>query len=222
MKKSIAQLISLEKTQVDLAKEMLKAYNESLYAVDLLISAAINRSLSLSKGFRTLVKEKNLICAGAILRLQIDTAIRIFAGTLIEDSNQFASAVIQGQHIRNMKDRDGKKMTDKYLVEKLSDIYSWLPSVYEKTSGYIHFSDTHIFSSMHTLNKTEKTISIKISPFDKEEMPQELYVEAIEAFIATTKILIRFIKGWILTKSYPEQAKKLRDRHLKEANKEHR
>ncbi len=137
MQKPLDQLINLEKTQIDLAKRMVGCHDSSLYAVDLLMSAAINRSLSLSKGFSTLIQDKNLICAGAILRLQIDTAMRIFAGTLVEDSNQFAIDVISGKHIRNMRDRDGNNMTDKYLVGKLSDIYPWLTSVYEKTSGYI-------------------------------------------------------------------------------------
>ena len=215
MKNSLDQLKAIEKKQLELAKKMLKAYNESLYNMDILVSAALNRSLSLSKGFRVLINEKNLICAGALLRLQIDTAIRIFAGTLVENSNKFVRDVSRGKHIRNLKDRDGNKMTDKYLVEKLSDEYPWLPTVYEKTSSYIHFSDTHIFSSMHTLKNEEKTISIKISSIDKEETPQELYIEAIQAFIASTKMLIRFIEGWIFTKSNPELAKSLREEYLK-------
>ena len=69
---------------------------------------------------------------------------------------------------------------------------------------------------MHTTDKKDKTLSIKISPIDKEEIPRELYIEAVDAFIESTKMLIRFIEGWIFTKSYPEQAKTLREKYLKE------
>ena len=59
--------------------------------------------------------------------------LRIFAGTLVDDTNKFVSDFLQGKHIRNLKDRDGNRMTDRYLVEKLSDEYPWLPNVYAKT-----------------------------------------------------------------------------------------
>jgi hypothetical protein len=133
LKKSLSRLEALDRTQLKLAKNMIKAYDGAMYAIDLFISGALNRSLALSDGFKVLVKSKNLICAGAILRLQIDTAIKIFAGTLVNDTNNFVSDVLKGKHIRNLKDRDGNKMTDRYLVEKLSDDYPWLPSVYDKT-----------------------------------------------------------------------------------------
>ena len=128
LQKSLSRLEALEKSQLGLAKNMIEAYGGSMYAMDLFISGALNRSLALSDGFRGLVKSKNLICAGAILRLQIDTAIRIFAGTLVEDTNKFVNDVLKGKHIRNFKDRDGNRMTDRYLVTKLSDEYPWLPS----------------------------------------------------------------------------------------------
>ena len=78
LQKSLNRLKALEKTQLELAKNMIEAYGGSMYAIDLFISGALNRSLALSDGFKGLVKSKNLICAGAILRLQVDTAIKDF------------------------------------------------------------------------------------------------------------------------------------------------
>jgi hypothetical protein len=215
MQNSLNRLEDLEKAQIELAKKMIEAYDGAMYALDLFISGALNRSAALSDGFKSLVKSKNLICAGAILRLQIDTAIRIFAGTLVDDTNRFVSDVLKGQHIRNLKDRDGKKMTDRYLVEKLSDEYSWLPKVYENTSSYIHFSDTHLFASVQNVEKDERTLSLKISAVDRDEMPENLYIEAVDAFNAATEIIVRFVEGWIFTKSNPEIAAKLKADSIK-------
>ena len=194
---------------------MIEAYGGSMYAMDLFISGALNRSLALSDGFRGLVKSKNLICAGAILRLQIDTAIRIFAGTLVEDTNNFVSDVLKGKHIRNFKDRDGNRMTDRYLVTKLSDEYPWLPNVYDKTSSYIHLSDTHLFASVQNVKKDKRTLSVKISPVDRDEVPEKLYDKAVEAFIASTEIIVRFVDGWIFTKSNPEITARLKAESIK-------
>lgn len=36
-------------------------------------------------------------------------------------------------------------MHDRYLANKMSIEYPWIESVYEQTSNYIHFSNTHIF-----------------------------------------------------------------------------
>jgi hypothetical protein len=215
LQKSLSRLEALEKAQLELAKNMVEAYDGAMYSIDLLISGALNRSLALSDGFKSLVNSKNLICAGAILRLQVDTAIRIFAGTLVNDTNKFVSEVLKGKHIRNMKDRDGNRMTDRYLVEKLSDEYSWLPNVYDKTSSYIHLSDTHLFASVQSVKKDKRTLSVKISPVDRDEIPEKLYIEAVEAFIASTEIIIRFVEGWIFTKSHPEIAAKLKAESIK-------
>jgi hypothetical protein len=215
LQKSLNRLEDLEKAQIELAKRMIEAYDGAMYAVDLFISGALNRSAALSEGFNNLVKSKNLICAGAILRLQIDTAIRIFAGTLVDDTNQLVSDVLRGQHIRNLKDRDGKKMTDRYLVKKLSDEYPWLPKVYEKTSSYIHLSDTHLFASVQNVEKDKRTLSLKISAVDRDEIPEKLYIEAVDAFNAATEIIVRFVEGWIFTKSNPEIAAKLKAESIK-------
>ena len=214
LQKSLNRLEALEKAQIELAKRMIEAYDGAMYAVDLFISGALNRSVALSEGFKNLVKSKNLICAGAILRLQVDTAIRIFAGTLVDDTNQFVSDVLKGKHIRNLKDLDGNRMTDRYLVEKLSNEYPWLPNVYEKTSSYIHLSDTHLFASVQ-VEKDKRTLSLKISAVDRDGIPEKLYVEAVDAFNAAIEIIVRFVEGWIFTKSNPEIAAKMKAESVK-------
>lgn len=216
LQKSLNRLKELEKAQIELAKTMIEAYDGSMYAIDLFISGALNRSAALSEGFKGLVKSKNLICAGAILRLQIDTAIRIFAGTLVDDTNLFVSDILKGQHIRNLKDRDENKMTNKYLVNKLSNEYPWLPKVYEKTSSYIHLSDTHLFASVQSIEKDKRKLSLKISPFDRHEIPEKFYIEAVDAFNAAIEIIVRFVEGWIFTKSNPEISAKLKAESIKE------
>ncbi len=205
---ALAQLEDDEKVISDQGRRMLEASNRGLYGFDLLAIAAINRSLALSNGFRTLVRDQNLICAGAILRLQLDTALRIFAGFIVNNPHDFAVEVIEGKRIDKMKDQNSHRMTDNYLVTQLArkfPEYQWIKSVYKKTSNYIHFSDTHFFSTLDRDNREDQPgYRIAIQPRDND-IPDNIYHDAIATFHNSTEILVRLIEGWIFTKDNPEK-----------------
>ena len=77
-------LAELEAVHLRLGKEMFEAFGGAMYGMDLLAAGALNRSKAHIAGFSTLIKAKNLICSGALLRLQLDTAMRFFAAFLVE------------------------------------------------------------------------------------------------------------------------------------------
>lgn len=160
-----AMLDNLDKAHLELGRrEVFEAFGGAMYGMDLLAAGALNRSKAHIAGFRDLVQVKNLICAGALLRLQLDTALRFHAAFLVEQPHEFAVAVLGGERVRNLKDRDGKKMTDAYLVEKLGREFDWVPRVYERSSGYVHLSATHLLSAMGPteLHHSEQSISIRV------------------------------------------------------------
>ena len=207
---SLDRLDELEKRQAHLWLEMSKAYGGALYGMDLLAYGALNRSKSLISGFKVHIEDRNLICGGALLRLQIDTALRIFAAFLAKEPHEFAIKVMSGCQVRKMKDCDGNKMTDAYLVSKLAKENEWLPQVYERTSGYIHLSSVHIMSAISVPNCNEAeegTFHVKMSEVDKP-LPNSIYVEAIDAFCAATEIFLKYIEGWAFTKANPEIVEK--------------
>jgi hypothetical protein len=68
---------------------------------------------------------------------------------------------------------------------------------------------------VQNVKEDKRTLSVKISSVDRDEIPEKLYNEAVEAFIASTEIIIRFVKGWIFTKSNPEIAAELKAESIK-------
>lgn len=190
-----------QRAQARLAKRMIEACGGAFWDLDLLAVAALNRSVSHCAGIKSLVEAWNIMCSGAILRLQLDTVLRFYAATLVENPQEFARAVLEGETIRKMKSREGKLLRDVYLVQKLGEEYPWVPSVYDATSGYVHFSDKHMFAALH--HDAQRGFRMKVSPID-EETPEELYLEILEAFMAATDILAGYIEAWIATKSAPE------------------
>ena len=199
-------LVALEADEnetLDRSVRMLQAYGGALYGFDFLASAALNRSLALSSGFRAMIRERNLICAGGLVRLQLDTALRFFTGFIVNEPHDFAIKVLEGNRIDRMKDRHGTLMTDRYLVTQLKKEYPWVESVYEGGSGYVHLSATHIFSTFdHDYYEQEGKHRIKIGSRD-QQFPDDVYLETIETFGECTKILARCIEGWIFTKDNP-------------------
>ena len=203
IERALAAIEADEAKALDRSVRMLQAYGGALYGFDLLANAALNRSLALSSGFRAMIRERNLICAGAMVRLQLDTALRFSAGFLVNEPHDFAIKVLEDHRIDRMKDRHGTPMTDRHLVAQLKKEYPWVESVYEGGSGYIHLSATHIFSTFdYNHYEQEGKRKFKIGSRD-QQFPDDVYLETIETFGECTKILARYIEGWIYSKDNP-------------------
>ena len=82
-------LDSFDKIENDLAncgKEMIQ--DSDLFQFDLLVSAVLNRSLALMNGFQLLIINNNYICAAHLVRLHLDSLMRLSAAWLVDDPNE--------------------------------------------------------------------------------------------------------------------------------------
>ena len=79
--------------------------------------------------------------------MQLDTALRFYAGFIVHEPHEFAMNVLKGDRIDKMKDKDGNRMTDRYLVTQLANEYPWVEEVYERASNYVHYCLKLIFSA---------------------------------------------------------------------------
>src|SRR3954451_13098752 len=71
--------------------------NTALSHADMFILGATRRVLAQAKGFRMLIIERNFPCAAAILRMQLDTAMRMNGLLLVEDLDVFCDELLQGK-----------------------------------------------------------------------------------------------------------------------------
>lgn len=191
---------------LELGKKMAEAYEGSIYPMDLLAAAVLNRSLYLIEGISRLVLDRNYISAVPLLRLQLDNALRFHAAWLVDEPHQFAIDVMAGKQIRKMKDSQGKSMTDAHLVSKLSEEYDWVERVYKGGSSYIHLSESHIFNSVHQ-SEREREIIVQIGR-GKIPVKDEMFLDLIGAFMETTKVVLKYVNSWIYTKNNPKLTKK--------------
>lgn len=200
LNEAIIRLKSTETIIMKLGKELFSADGGNMFPVDLLAIAAMKRTIGNTEGFVTLVEANNMAAARSLLRIQIDTFVRFSATWLVEKPHDFATDVIGGEHIRNIKDKNGKKMTDHYLVDLLSAEYPWLKKVYENLCGYVHFSGAHLSNAVQKLDSSKRTLTFHIGKEDTQ-YPERSWIEAVDCFTNSIYILFFYIDGYVKTKN---------------------
>lgn len=198
---ALTDLDGLQSELLDLGMRTMKAYGGAVYPLDLLANAATKRALSLNSAFTLLLRADNFLAAAHLVRLQLDSVLRLSAAWIVDDCHKFARAVLKGVSVRDQRDRAGKRMTDKYLVELLSKDEPWVLRVYNATSGYIHLSEKHIFNTLYPPERPD-TITIELSA-QSGPVGDASKIEAALAMTAITRLLQRYLEGWCRTKAEP-------------------
>lgn len=167
--------------------------------------AAIRRTLSLEMAFRQAVDSKNGQMAMTIVRLNLDTLARTYAIYWAEQTpgltaEEFARSVASGVSIKDMKLRGAKeKASDRWLIDQIKPLADWIPDVYRRTSGAIHFSEFHIAQMLQqSENKGMEgdgslLIRLALGPTDEVRSPTH-YREVSQAFLHITMMLIALLK----------------------------
>jgi hypothetical protein len=139
------------------------------------------RALALSVAFRKMITDRNSLVASSIIRMQLDTVLRLYALFWVADPEDFAARVFKGTPINKLKAQDGQPLTDKYLRDRLAERKKWIPTAYEETSGYIHFSHRHIKAALDVSDRENHHVELQIGPHDVGK-PLTYYGELLRAF----------------------------------------
>lgn len=180
------------KRQVELEKEIVEKAHKSfegvrnIYYADFLVFGALDRLLANSIGFKLMIESKLFPCAAALVRMQIDIAMRIHALALVDDKDGLAKFVMDGNRLSKWKSRDGKRLTDAFLIESLEQEAKWVGRVYEATSAFVHLSDRHIWGAVHKTDNAG-TVQLAITGIDRPR-PESSYYEAVDGFFEATKL----------------------------------
>jgi len=169
--------------------------DQSAYFGDFIIFGALKRTLALSDGFRGHIRNRNFTCAAALTRLQLDTALRLYAASLCDDTEHYAKAVFHGKHVNKLKDKQGKKLTDAYLADKLSEKYPWVKLMYETLCDFVHLSNRHFFASIADLNEADRLFKFQIAAEDVPR-PDSDYFEIVDGFSEAMRITLVLAAGW--------------------------
>jgi hypothetical protein len=152
-----------------------------LFSVDIVLMSVINRSLDLIDGFLATYDRWNLSTAAPQVRMQLDNLLRV---TLLHlaPAGSVTDMLLSGERLSKSVDPlapAGKKfkLTDQRLREHAAPMFDWLDLVYEKASGWVHFSGVHIGVTMQVDDdgKIEGRFPSDIDRYSYEFLEQVLW-----------------------------------------------
>jgi hypothetical protein len=106
---------------IDLARRFLGAAGGTLFSIDLVIAAVMNRSYSLVDGFLDAFDRWNLFVGGPVLRMQIDSLTRLAYMANAPQADEIAAYLVAGGEFRKRQDAKGKLLTDTRPVDRPSE-----------------------------------------------------------------------------------------------------
>jgi len=195
----VQHLYEIDQEVVALAVAIMKADSGKFYSLDLLVLAALNRSRLNIHGFKNLIELGNYFAAIPFVRMQLDSALRLFATTLVHNPNELAKKILDGESLSKLKDRSGTKMRDAYLLSEFATKEPWVKSVYESGSGFIHLSNKHILG-LFSGSGDGGVFQIAIGP-TQNNIPEDFRVEAVEAMTHITQLILSLCNRWLNEKS---------------------
>lgn len=173
---------------------------ENLTEDDIFFLSALNRRVQFIDGIIDLLRTRNLTCAGILVRTQLDNLMRVFAAFISEDRRTFIKESLSGKGIRNLKDNQNRKMTDFNLKKRISEYYPEIKEIYNKSSGYVHFSEVAFHEAFWT-ECFEKGDKIKFSVgLPSRERLNPILIECAEVFCHFTEIEYDFYQKIIDSK----------------------
>ena len=82
---ALTHLKSVETDILDAGMRLMKSADGHTFVFDHFAIGTLNRAVAISSAFHTLVNDFNMVAAGALVRIHLDTALRYFASHLVED-----------------------------------------------------------------------------------------------------------------------------------------
>lgn len=197
-----ARLGYLERLEAELVRKAppLMALGASLSHADFFVLGATRRTLAQARGFRQLIEARNFPCAAAILRMQLDTAMRVKALSIVSDMHEACRQVLEGTRFSRLKDRSGKKLTDAHLREELARSHPWVSPVYEQASDFVHLSGRHFYSSIASTEDDTRIARFSISGEDPPR-PESVYFEIVDTFFEATRLASMLILGYLTART---------------------
>lgn len=191
----IDELDNFKQEFVDSSERILRTGNQLGYALDFFANAVNNRAFTLSKGFISLVKEENYLCAIPLIRIQLDNGLRFFASTLVKDTNDFFNHFISGKPIRDYIGITGKKLTDSYLAKKLDIHFPGVIKLYKDTSGHIHLSDNHFWATMNLKDESgSQKYENRVGNHDSFSI--ESKIDYVHTMLEVSKLVLITVEQW--------------------------
>jgi hypothetical protein len=89
-----------------------------IYTADLVMFGILDRKIGLIESMPAIFESKNIHAMAPLLRIQLDSLLRLHAFRIVNNIDNLANHIIKGNSLRKFKDRDGepKKSVDRSVL----------------------------------------------------------------------------------------------------------
>jgi len=138
-----------------LSVERLYPSGSGLHICDHVVIGVLNRTADLLDGILLLTDNWNFVAAVPLVRLLVDSLIRLMYLESRPDRDTLAKKVLAGTSFRELRDTDKAKLTDRRLVDLAARRYRWVSEVYAQTTDFVHLSHRVCFQPFSPLDEND-------------------------------------------------------------------
>ncbi|OAK53816.1 hypothetical protein A3K89_22110 [Rhodococcoides kyotonense] len=200
------KLDGLRIAHLDVGLHVVSAGEGKIFTADLAVMAMLQRGYGVLDALIDAVDNYNMHAAAPLLRLQLDTLFRVSYMANHAEADSLAIRLLNGEEFRSMRDADGKKLTDGRLQELAAAHHDWAIAVYRETSGWVHFSLSHMKATTQTGDDGSIFMGIPLRP---TVLPVSLWLEVLGAAVQATDEIFEYVRRWAETKAH--SARRIRD-----------
>lgn len=191
MEKYISNIEISKDYYIHLSVEYAKLFEKD-FDYFIFVNCLINRAMNINHGFISLTKNDNYACAIPLMRMMIDNCIRLWGITLVDDAHKYIKVWSNGEKIANLKDKNGKRLTDSYLSEKFGLIYPGTDVTYKNACSFVHFSERSLYM---TAKKVDDKRRVKLTVDGNDNLTNEVKCNIDKWMLHFNNILIDLIRN---------------------------
>jgi hypothetical protein len=168
--------------------------HDPIHPIDHVIATVVKRSIANTKAFLLLMDSGNEFAAMPLIRMQLDSVLRISAFRLVDEPYALAKHMIEGEVFHKYKNPTRKvDLHDGALRTPLEAKHEYINDLYETTSGYVHLSRHHLIRVVKDWDNLNRGEDDRIEFGPAEELPpwkQSDKREAMVFFCVATRFLL--------------------------------
>lgn len=167
---------------------------EDAAPINLFVHGITHKAQAITKGYVTLTRSGNYICAISLIRILLDCALLAWAGLAARNRDQFFLAYNAGTPINRLEDKNGNKLTQGFIVRTLSEQNPAVKEIFDDASGFVHTSRAAQDGSIDLTNE------VRLLSYESFQTPERARKKANEQMRQANDILITILAKWVKLK----------------------
>jgi hypothetical protein len=194
LSEGIEVLASMEAEHRSLYDRVAARARDAVHPIDHVVATVLKRSIANARAFLLLMDTGNEFAAMPLIRMQLDSVLRLSAFRLVDDPSALARHMLEGEVFHKYNNPAGKvDLRDGALRTPLEAKYEYINELYGTTSGYIHLSQHHLIRVVKDWDNPDRgeDDEVEFGPIDQlPPWKQSDKREALVFFCVATRYLI--------------------------------